>query len=109
MPKVKAKSKRNLKLTHNECRLRACIWCGKKKSPGSLQSIGQKNLHLIQNHGNTCLDPATDDYLPKVICTSCRLGLRALDSPNGGRNNLPPLFSWRYEIYSLLIASYELM
>ena len=94
MPKVK--TKRKGKLTHNECRMRACIWCGKKRSPGSLQNISKVNLLLIQKHGSASLDPATDSHLPKVICTSCRLGLKELETPpeSGIKNHLPTLFDY---------------
>ena len=99
MPKAKSKTKKKEALTHNGCRMRACIWCGKKRAPGSLTNISQKNLTLIQKHGSARLDPATDDMLPKVICTSCRLGLRELESPRAEGNKhhstqLPPLFDY---------------
>ena len=81
-------------LTHNECLMRSCIWCGKKRNPGSLQNISQKNLLLIQKHGSASLEPSTDPHLPKVICTSCRLGLKDLETPpdSGKTHHLPPLF-----------------
>ena len=94
MPKVKAK--RKVKLNHNECRLRVCIWCGKKRSPGSLQNISKANLLLIQSHGDASLDPASDSGLPKVICPSCRLGLKELETPPEGgiKHHLAPLFDY---------------
>ena len=96
MPKAKAKKGASRqKLTHDECRMRACLWCAKRKSPGSLQPLSQNNLLLVQKHGGTNLDPASDDQLPKTLCTSCRLGLKALE--NGGtRNKLPDLFDYGY-------------
>ena len=100
MPKTKKKkqSNRNLTLTHNECRMGACVWCGKKRSRGSLQPISQKNLFLIQKYGNASVNPSSDDQLPKVICTSCRLGLSEFESSSssGARNRLLPLFDWGY-------------
>ena len=102
MPKVKAKGlkalkgERKEKLTHNACRMRACIWCGKSRDPSALQNISQKNLERIKRYGSPSLDPASDDRLPKAICTSCRLGLGDLESPNkvGRKHLLPPLFDY---------------
>ena len=95
MPKVKRKSQGREKLTHNECRMRGCIWCGKKRSPGSLRPLNQAQLLLVQKHGDASLDPTTDDQLPKAICTSCRLGLSALENEDSGiRYQLPDLFDY---------------
>ena len=113
MPKGRRKPKfTRQKFKHNECRMRACIWCGKRKTPGSVRELTQAQLLLVQKHGNPSLDPATDNLLPKVICSTCRLGLSELESPpaTGIKNHLPSLFNWGYVEYKcmLLIASYEL-
>ena len=98
MPKVKKRKaiKSKETLSHNDCRLRACIWCGKKKSPGSVRVISHTQLLLIQKHGSPSLDPATDDMLPKVLCSTCRLGLKDFESPpaTGIKNHLPTRFEW---------------
>lgn len=105
MPKVKKKCARKEKLTHDQCRMRICIWCGKKRPPGSVRPISQANLRLVSKHGGANLDPSSDDQLPKAMCTSCRLGLKELETPSAnGRHQLPPFFDYRY--VSLQMAPY---
>ena len=51
----------------------------------------------MQKHGCASLDPSLDDQLPKAICTSCRLGLSAVENEDSQiRYELPALFDYGY-------------
>lgn len=58
----------NASITHNENRIKICLFCLKKKKPmHKIEGTLQKNIEAIINYDKT------DDRLPAAVCVACKI------------------------------------